>query len=114
MINQAGNLTIEIKEVGEKTEYREKKENSKLPDSIKTYEIKKNVNKTDDITNITRCMKCNKKLKLTAIKCKCNNYYCDVHRYSDRHECSFDYKKKGKKLIEKTNPIITSSKLDKL
>jgi predicted nucleic acid binding AN1-type Zn finger protein len=60
------------------------------------------------------CAKCNKKLKLTDSKCKCNNYYCSAHRYSDTHNCSFDYKKHGREYLEKQNPIIKFNKLDKM
>jgi predicted nucleic acid binding AN1-type Zn finger protein len=65
-------------------------------------------------SNFNHCTKCNKKLKLTAMKCKCDNYYCSVHRYSDTHECAFDYKKHGRVHLEKQNPIIKSDKIDKI
>jgi len=36
---------------------------------------------------------CKKKLSLVhlSIKCKCNKCFCDVHRFSESHNCSFDY-----------------------
>ena len=61
-----------------------------------------------------KCNKCNKKLKLTAFKCKCEHYYCNEHRYSDTHDCTFDYKKIGKEILKKNNPIILHKKLDKV
>ena len=60
-----------------------------------------------------QCMKCNKKLKLTAIQCKCGNYYCNAHQYYNCHDCKFNYKDFGKKLLEKTNQIILGKKIDK-
>ena len=65
-------------------------------------------------TNINRCMRCNKKLGLLGIKCKCDLYFCSDHRYSDRHNCSFDYKKHGKELLTKNNPVISFSKIQNI
>jgi len=62
--------------------------------------------------NINRCMTCNKKIGLLGFQCKCELYFCSEHRYSDRHDCTFDYKSHGKELIAKTNPIIISKKID--
>ena len=62
--------------------------------------------------NINRCMTCNKKIGLTGFQCKCKYYFCAEHRYSDRHDCKFDYKQLGKNLLEKANPKIISSKVD--
>ena len=62
--------------------------------------------------NINRCMSCNKKIGLMGFQCKCKYYFCAEHRYSDRHDCKFDYKQLGKNLLEKANPKIISSKVD--
>lgn len=62
----------------------------------------------------SRCAMCNKKLGLTGIKCRCDQYYCSNHRYSDQHNCTFDYKSKGRDELTKANPIIVSPKLDKI
>ncbi len=61
-----------------------------------------------------RCNKCNKKLKLTAFKCRCDHFYCDAHRYSSCHDCPFDYKKRGRELLEKNNPLVVHKKIDKV
>ena len=73
-------------------------------------------NDCGDISNIipidnTRCWTCKKKLKLFRIQCKCNYYFCSVHRYSDTHNCSFDYKTLGKNNIFKENPKIRVTKI---
>ena len=37
---------------------------------------------------------CNKKLSLvdkTMGECKCNNLYCQIHRDSSKHACTFDW-----------------------
>lgn len=47
------------------------------------------------------CWKCNKKIGLTAIQCKCGFTFCDAHRLPENHECKIDYKKENKKILEK-------------
>ena len=87
------------------------KEKTNSPDNEPT-DTKKHTR--EENSDCSHCAKCNKKLKLTDTKCKCNNYYCSAHRYSDTHECSFDYKKHGREHLKKHNPIINSNKLDKI
>eukprot|EP00184_Porphyridium_aerugineum_P001973 CAMPEP_0184706216 /NCGR_PEP_ID=MMETSP0313-20130426/36646_1 /TAXON_ID=2792 /ORGANISM="Porphyridium aerugineum, Strain SAG 1380-2" /LENGTH=326 /DNA_ID=CAMNT_0027167763 /DNA_START=670 /DNA_END=1650 /DNA_ORIENTATION=+ len=62
----------------------------------------------------SRCFVCSKKLGLTGFKCKCNNAFCPVHRYADQHNCDFDYKKQGKEILAKANPLVVSAKLEKI
>lgn len=66
--------------------------------------------------NETRCNhpECNKKLKLTDIKCRCGLKFCPIHRYSDKHNCTFDYKNMGKNQLIKENPIVNFAKIEKL
>lgn len=62
-----------------------------------------------------RCSKCNKKLGLTGgFPCRCGGVFCNVHRYSDRHECNFDYRELGANEIRRDNPLTVPSKLKKL
>ena len=76
-------------------------------------DISKNIpNKTQN--NASKCMVCNKNITLIGFQCKCENFFCSKHRYPDTHICTFDYKNYGKKLIEKDNPIIISSKVNLL
>ncbi|BFG00468.1 AN1-type zinc finger protein 6 [Drosophila madeirensis] len=59
-----------------------------------------------------RCHKCGKKLGLTgAFPCRCGGIYCAVHRYSDRHDCSFDYREMGAREIRRDNPVTVAKKL---
>jgi len=62
----------------------------------------------------SKCNKCNKKLGLTAIRCRCGLKFCAKHRYSDQHECTFDYKTHGRKALEENNPQVIGSKLQAL
>lgn len=61
--------------------------------------------------NTNRCWTCNKKIGLLGFQCKCEFFFCGEHRYSDKHECEFDYKAKGKELLTKDNPTIAPAKL---
>ncbi|OUM69058.1 hypothetical protein PIROE2DRAFT_57690 [Piromyces sp. E2] len=58
-------------------------------------------NKIKDKKNI--CEFCHKKLRITATyKCKCNKIFCATHRYSECHNCTYNYKQQGKKDLKKT------------
>ncbi|CAJ0922041.1 unnamed protein product [Ranitomeya imitator] len=39
-----------------------------------------------------RCFMCRKKIGLTGFDCRCGNLFCGLHRYSDKHNCPYDYK----------------------
>ncbi len=64
--------------------------------------------------NNIQCSICNKKLKITSIKCKCNNYFCKKHKDEKLHNCTFEYKKNNINLLEKNMPIIISEKINKI
>ncbi|PIK43623.1 hypothetical protein BSL78_19534 [Apostichopus japonicus] len=61
-----------------------------------------------------RCHTCRKKVGLTGFECRCGGLYCSIHRYSDKHECSFDYRTHGKEEIRKNNPVVVGEKIQKL
>jgi len=60
---------------------------------------------------ISRCHKCNIKLSLAAIKCRCGFKFCSKHRYDKEHDCTFDWKNLGKKELEEKNPVVVGKKL---
>ncbi|KAH8276649.1 hypothetical protein KR044_001089 [Drosophila immigrans] len=61
------------------------------------------------------CDKCGKKFGLTGgFSCRCGGTYCAFHRYSDRHDCSFDYRELGASEIRRDNPLVVPEKLRKL
>eukprot|EP00164_Ancoracysta_twista_P004562 GFYU01006156.1.p1 GENE.GFYU01006156.1~~GFYU01006156.1.p1 ORF type:complete len:204 (+),score=32.21 GFYU01006156.1:85-696(+) len=64
--------------------------------------------------NTSRCFTCNKKIGLTGFHCRCGYFYCGKHRYSDQHECDFDYKTLGEKEILKNNPTVKQEKVQKI
>jgi len=50
----------------------------------------------------------------SGFQCRCGGLFCSVHRYSDKHGCTFDYKEHGAELIRKHNPMIVGEKLQKI
>ncbi|KAK9735994.1 hypothetical protein RND81_04G243500 [Saponaria officinalis] len=62
----------------------------------------------------SRCTSCNKRVGLTGFNCRCGNLFCATHRYSDKHDCPFDYRMAGRDAIAKANPVIKAEKLDKI
>ncbi|EGC28798.1 hypothetical protein DICPUDRAFT_93260 [Dictyostelium purpureum] len=65
-------------------------------------------------TDTTKCFSCSKKVGLLGFKCRCSFVYCSAHRYSDKHDCSYDYKSAGKAALAKANPVVTGSKINKI
>ncbi|KAG6494905.1 hypothetical protein ZIOFF_042688 [Zingiber officinale] len=61
-----------------------------------------------------RCASCKKRVSLTGFSCRCGNFFCAAHRYSDKHDCSFDYRTAAQNAIAKANPVIKMEKLDKI
>merc|ERR1712107_712275 len=61
-----------------------------------------------------RCLSCKKKVGLTGFTCRCGGLFCSIHRYSDKHDCNFDYKAMGEKEIRKSNPVVVASKVQKI
>lgn len=61
-----------------------------------------------------RCLTCRKKVGLTGFDCRCGNVFCGVHRYSDMHNCTFDYKADAAEKIRKENPVIVGEKIQKI
>lgn len=65
-------------------------------------------------STINRCVKCRKRVGLTGFECRCGGLYCGVHRYSDKHECTFNYREMGAEEIRKNNPVVMSEKVQKI
>ncbi|XP_041028561.1 zinc finger A20 and AN1 domain-containing stress-associated protein 8-like [Juglans microcarpa x Juglans regia] len=62
----------------------------------------------------SRCVTCRKRVGLTGFNCKCGNLFCAIHRYSDKHDCPFDYRSNARDAIAKANPVVKAEKLDKI
>ncbi|CAL9120790.1 unnamed protein product [Musa textilis] len=61
-----------------------------------------------------RCSTCQKKVGLTGFRCRCGDLFCGRHRYTDTHDCSFDYKAFGREEIAKANPVVKAAKIIKI
>ncbi|KAK8948863.1 Zinc finger AN1 domain-containing stress-associated protein 15 [Platanthera zijinensis] len=63
---------------------------------------------------VLRCSTCHKRIGLTGFRCRCGDLFCARHRYSDTHDCSYDYKAAGREEISKANPVIRAAKIIKI
>ncbi|CAH2274601.1 AN1-type zinc finger 6 isoform X1 [Pelobates cultripes] len=61
-----------------------------------------------------RCFMCRKKIGLTGFECRCGDVFCGTHRYSDVHNCSYDYKADAAEKIRKENPVVVGEKIQKI
>uniref|UniRef100_A0A1A8HBC2 Zinc finger, AN1-type domain 5b n=2 Tax=Nothobranchius korthausae TaxID=1143690 RepID=A0A1A8HBC2_9TELE len=61
-----------------------------------------------------RCFMCRKKIGLTGFDCRCGNLFCGIHRYSDKHNCPYDYKADAAAKIRKENPMIVAEKIQRI
>lgn len=61
-----------------------------------------------------RCAECRKKVGLTGFQCRCGGLYCAVHRYSDKHNCTFNYREHGAQEIRRNNPVVVGEKIQKI
>jgi len=61
-----------------------------------------------------RCQVCRKRVGLTGVECRCGGLFCHQHRYSDEHDCPFDYRQLGAEEIRKNNPVVVGEKIQKI
>lgn len=61
-----------------------------------------------------RCSFCRKRVGLTGFICRCEQMFCSLHRYSDKHNCVFDYKSEAQDAIAKANPVVKPDKIEKI
>ncbi|KAF3428592.1 hypothetical protein E2986_12744 [Frieseomelitta varia] len=61
-----------------------------------------------------RCAVCRKKVGLTGFECRCGGLFCSVHRYSDKHDCKFNYREMGAQEIRRNNPVVVGEKVQKI
>jgi len=61
-----------------------------------------------------RCGMCRKRVGLTGFNCRCGSIFCSIHRYTDKHDCTFDYRSAAQEAIAKANPVVKADKIDKI
>jgi AN1-type zinc finger protein 5/6 len=59
----------------------------------------------------TRCYKCNVRVGYTIIRCRCGYNFCGKHRYSDTHDCTYDYKEFQQKRLIGMNQKVSGDKV---
>ncbi|KAF8572243.1 hypothetical protein P879_00819 [Paragonimus westermani] len=77
-------------------------------------EILSGSNSSQSPSRVNRCSWCRKRVGLTGFSCRCNGLFCSLHRYSDQHECNFDYQAHGRLELAKANPEVRCPKIRKL
>ena len=91
-----------------KAEDSQNKDSSSIQNKgIENNIVKKKVKKK-------KCKNCKKKIKTIPMKCKCNLEFCFKCYYPEKHNCTFDRREFYKKKLEKENPLINFSKLEKI
>ena len=67
------------------------------------------------IPGIYRCNVCNKKVLSISIAiiglCKCKKLYCYKHKFTEKHNCTFDYKSEQIEKLKKILPVIVADKV---
>lgn len=65
---------------------------------------------TMEMASSERCTKCQRKVGLVGIKCRCGGTFCSAHRYTNEHACPVDYK-----TLERPDlPRVVPNKIEKL
>jgi AN1-type zinc finger protein 5/6 len=63
----------------------------------------------------TVCHNCGKrkkmKMRLILFDCRCTYKFCNECLLPEKHNCNFDYKKMGKRTLEKNNPKVEYEKI---
>ncbi|KAI5655611.1 hypothetical protein M9H77_32798 [Catharanthus roseus] len=67
------------------------------------------INKTSN-----RCFCCKKKVGVMGFTCRCGSTFCGLHRYPEKHDCSFDFKGQGRDAIAKANPVVKADKIQRI
>ncbi|XP_021280569.1 zinc finger A20 and AN1 domain-containing stress-associated protein 8-like isoform X2 [Herrania umbratica] len=74
-----------------------------------------NTGRDEEVTKgPNKCSVCRKRVGLTGFTCRCGDLFCAVHRYSDKHDCPYDYQCAARDAIAKANPVLKANKLDKI
>ncbi|ESO10341.1 hypothetical protein HELRODRAFT_186276 [Helobdella robusta] len=93
----------------------------KLNDSMPNFENTETSNVPNKEGNVAtsktkrnKCHVCKKRVGLTGFDCRCGGVFCGLHRYSDTHGCTFDYKEEARKEMTRKNPKVSSQKIEKI
>ncbi|XP_071692937.1 zinc finger A20 and AN1 domain-containing stress-associated protein 1 [Rutidosis leptorrhynchoides] len=101
-----------VNKVVSQSVYPSSSSSSTPADEIETVSAAKAVPVTEKVSN--RCLSCNKKVGVMGFKCKCGETFCGSHRYPEKHDCEFDFKKTGRDAIAKANPVVKADKVNRI
>lgn len=79
-------------------------------ESTTTPECADKIQEFVSVSHHTPCSFCKKKVSF-SFKCKCGKTFCSLHRYSDRHSCSYDYAEAHRKLLRTQLPLVNGEKV---
>lgn len=51
---------------------------------------------------------------VSGFDCRCGNLFCGLHRYSDKHNCPYDYRTEAADKIRKENPVVVADKIQRI
>ena len=57
---------------------------------------------------------CKKKLSAVKFTCNCGKNYCTAHRLAESHNCTYDFREEGKKILEEKNQLVVKPKVIKI
>ena len=82
------------------------------PESININPESININ-PESINNNSkiRCEICDLKVKFYAVQCKCKRKLCKYHVFPQYHDCDFDYKSEGKRILQNTLVPVRAPKI---
>ena len=110
------NLKAPISTTTSRSSYRSANNNS--PSAENTRKTTANSSRSTDDEEpapakrvVNRCSGCQRKVGLTGFRCRCGELFCAEHRYTDRHDCSYDYKTAGREAIARENPVVKAAKI---
>lgn len=63
------------------------------------------------VINLPRPVLC---CAISGFDCRCGNLFCGLHRYSDKHNCPYDYKAEAADKIRKENPVVVADKIQRI
>lgn len=76
------------------------------------HKLADNIKPVQQHTN--RCWKCNMKVGIVGIECRCRYIFCGKHRYADKHDCPYDHKKQQRRKLEKELELVVGTKFEKI
>jgi hypothetical protein len=71
--------------------------------------------KLPEKSNKSRCEQCSIKISIvTQFTRRCSKKFCGKHRHADEHNCTFDYVKHDRDILEKANTKVIGDKLERI